>query len=153
MRRFAEGTGLSVDEAEASGFWQLNVDEQLRWVLERARRAGLLPPVEELAALRRQFRVFAANVQAMRRWRPGTYSGQVTLFAAADHGSPSGDPAAGWREVAAHVVLRRVPGSHHTMLREPHVDILARELVACLERASASPAVPVDAEAFAWHRS
>jgi thioesterase domain-containing protein/acyl carrier protein len=76
---------------------------------------------------------------AFRGYRPRPYSGRVTLFRAAIRSAGEGDdPLFGWGHLAAGGVdVHDVPGSHVTMLNEPHVDRLAEKLSACLAAAFA----------------
>jgi amino acid adenylation domain-containing protein len=69
-------------------------------------------------------------------YRPRPYPGRITLFRAVGNGSRRGaDPFAGWSQVAAGgVEVYEVAGGHNTMMREPHVESLATQLQACLER-------------------
>jgi thioesterase domain-containing protein len=43
------------------------------------------------------------------------------------------DPSLGWARVAGKVKVGYAPGNHTTMLNEPHVAQLARELASCLQ--------------------
>lgn len=77
---------------------------------------------------------------AFREYQPRPYSGRVTLFRAAIRSAGEGDdPLFGWGRLAAGGVdVRDVPGSHVTMLNEPHVDQLAEQLGDCLAAAFAA---------------
>jgi aspartate racemase len=84
-----------------------------------------------------------ANRLASRRYRPRVYAGCVTLFRAAPPASdaPKWHPWTAWRHLAAGgMTVHYVPGDHLTMLREPHVRVLAEKVRACIseviERAS-----------------
>jgi thioesterase domain-containing protein/acyl carrier protein len=73
-----------------------------------------------------------------KRYQPRAYSGPIALFSAAETKtaqSDSSDPLADWSAVATGPLERRiVPGTHFTMIKEPHVAILARELSTLLPR-------------------
>jgi phthiocerol/phenolphthiocerol synthesis type-I polyketide synthase D len=79
----------------------------------------------------------------MEQYQGGWYEGTVTLFRAetlqdgsdAENGSVPQDPQRGWEKLAAGVKAIPVPGDHLTMIQEPHVKILARELSACIATA------------------
>lgn len=77
---------------------------------------------------------------AFREYSPRPYTGRVTLFRAAIRSAGEGDdPLFGWgRLAAAGVDVYDVPGSHRNMLNEPHLEVLAAKLSACLRAASAS---------------
>jgi len=82
-------------------------------------------------------RVVEAQHQAMLDYVPDTYPGRITLFRA--RRQPlfcAHDPAMGWDGVAGGgVEINVVPGSHHSMLHDPYVHVLARQLSTCLDRA------------------
>ena len=86
-----------------------------------------------------------ANLLAARRYRPQIYPGGLTLFRA---GPPVAeelkwDHWSAWRRLAVgEVTVHFVPGNHDTMLREPHVKVVAEKLKALLE-ASAKDLVAV----------
>jgi amino acid adenylation domain-containing protein len=75
---------------------------------------------------------------AARSYTPRHYSGSATLFRA--QATPSiflRDRSLGWSGLVDHLEIRDVPGDHATLLTEPHVRSLARELKQCLEDAEA----------------
>lgn len=77
------------------------------------------------------YEIFTINLQALYEYRPEAYDGPTTLLRAgkAGPGKPPRDKSNGWDRVArGGVQVRLVPGTHYTMLREPQVDRLAREL-------------------------
>jgi len=106
-------------------FEQLEPDERLAYVLEEAKRAGVVPPDMELVQVRHLFHVFKSNVQAMRRYVPYAYPGPIALFKA----SEQFDEDLGWGVLAAGgVAMYAVPGNHYTVIREPNVEALAGQL-------------------------
>jgi thioesterase domain-containing protein len=114
---------------------QLDADDQLRLLLDRGNTLDTLPVGLELPELRRHFQIFKANVLAADRYVAQRYPGKLHLFRAGEqpHGDSS-DPTMGWADLAAGgVEVHMVPGSHFTMVREPHVRVLAEELSKCLE--------------------
>jgi amino acid adenylation domain-containing protein len=143
----------------ADGLRALPPEARLRRFAAALDAAGLLPAGAGLESLRRLLEVFKANCLAARDYVPGRYGGTLTLFrAAAAAGDPlegaaapeaaramaafASDPAFGWGAHASRPVeVETVPGSHLTLLAEPHVAELARRL------ASRLAAPVVDAEA------
>ncbi|WP_199296744.1 non-ribosomal peptide synthetase [Leptolyngbya sp. FACHB-711] len=78
-------------------------------------------------------RIFYANSQAAYRYMPHFYPGSVTLFKAtnpSDYGSS--DPTLGWSQLCDRVQVHSVPGNHLSMLKLPHVQVLAQQLQAYL---------------------
>jgi thioesterase domain-containing protein len=63
------------------------------------------------------------------------YPGRITLIRPSD--APFAVPTSGdrgWARLAAEVEVHFVPGQHHSMVKEPHVQDLARTLEACLRQ-------------------
>ena len=63
-----------------------------------------------------------------------SYLGRVALFRATAHRLGSDpDPTLGWGKlVAGKLEVHEVPGDHSTLIREPHVQVLAQKLTNCL---------------------
>lgn len=80
------------------------------------------------------------HAQRVANYKPQSYAGRVTLFRAADFRVRPKDPSLGWKRVAAGgVEIHEVPGEHgSTLLKEPHVQVVAARLKACLDRAQTS---------------
>jgi len=77
------------------------------------------------------------NKKASTEYTPQVYPGKVTLFKATHQGKPQGwgvDPHKGWKKLTnGEFTAYEVPGNHSSMLREPHVQVLAEKLQACLD--------------------
>ena len=123
---------LDLDRIQQLG----RLDEQLSSVIEQARYANRLLPDIGLAQARRVLQVFKSHSQAINSYRLQPYPGRVTLFLASEgEVARSQDPTLGWGELAAQGVdIHWVPGDHKTMIREPHVQVLAQQLQTCLEQ-------------------
>jgi amino acid adenylation domain-containing protein len=100
---------------------------------------------------------YAVNWFAASRYQPHFYPGCVTLFRAA-----SGEGAVdeqyghdlGWKPLAGGgVEVHEIPGTHHGIIREPNVQLLARKLTACLNlrygRRSSEERFPLNGRASA----
>jgi aspartate racemase len=83
-----------------------------------------------------------ALIHAGRSYRPRPYAGRITMFrVAARSFGHRPDPFIGWAKFAREgLEVREVAGTHNTLMREPHVESLAAQLLACLERVRAKPA-------------
>ncbi|HEX9808902.1 MAG TPA: non-ribosomal peptide synthetase [Alphaproteobacteria bacterium] len=83
----------------------------------------------------------AANDVIRRDYRPVTYEGSAVLFVA-DHSAWShADSRLGWGQlVLGDLEVRRVPGEHFQIVKEPHVRVLAAGLRDCIT--ARMPAVP-----------
>ncbi|MEG4318292.1 MULTISPECIES: amino acid adenylation domain-containing protein [unclassified Microcoleus] len=87
-------------------------------------------------AIPSMFTVFQANSQATLSYVPKIYPHRITLFRSGENLSTNHqDPTLGWRDLTTEQVeVIRVPGNHLTMLRKPYVEVLARQLMLCLEK-------------------
>jgi amino acid adenylation domain-containing protein len=95
----------------------------------------LLPPNSQLRLLKElalspMLRIFYANSQAVQRYTPKIYSGPVTLFKSSKPPSQAlPDQALGWHSLTtAEVRIHVIPGDHFSILKQPHVEILAEQL-------------------------
>ncbi|MEW5929238.1 MAG: alpha/beta fold hydrolase, partial [Gemmatimonadota bacterium] len=132
VMKFAEDLGVPAHRLpDAEGFEGGEV-AYLREVLRLAAAAGLVPQELDLGRMQHLYGIFRINLQAMDEYRPGEYGGGVTLLRARERGVVKrlfGRKAGGWERVArGGVEVRTVPGSHYTMLGEPQVETLAREM-------------------------
>ena len=80
-------------------------------------------------------RVIEGEFRALQKYQPGVYSGRVTLFRAARQPLVcSYEPTKGWQPLSTEPVnIIRVPGSHHTMIEDPHAAVLASALVRSID--------------------
>jgi aspartate racemase len=79
-----------------------------------------------------------ASIDAMRSYVARPYNGRLVLLRAEEQGKRfigcEFDEAMGWSRLARRgVEVRAVPGSHLTMLGEPHVRGVAAALRGCLD--------------------
>jgi amino acid adenylation domain-containing protein len=82
--------------------------------------------------------IWEANYRAEIDYRPGVYAGRLTLLRARVQPllGPH-EPTLGWGALArGGVDIRRVPGNHVTLIKEPHLPVLAAELQRVLTLAS-----------------
>jgi thioesterase domain-containing protein/acyl carrier protein len=103
---------------------------RLKWHLRR----GTSVPHEL-----REWYVATAFIDCNRKYVPGTYTGEVTLFRAThiekifEHAGPR----LGWTEdLLPNLQVFEVPGTHDSLVREPNVSILSKGLDDVLARAS-----------------
>lgn len=111
-------------------------DVQLQRLFEMAKTAGMLPAGTQLAQVLNLLQVFKTNVRAMCDYMPQEYAGTVKLFKASDEATrDASDPVLGWGEPARGLEIHTIPGTHYTIMREPHVRTLAAQLRDCLRQA------------------
>jgi aspartate racemase len=81
--------------------------------------------------------VLEAHLQANSNYVVQAYPGRVTLFRASSGGASSRcTPHGGWGDVAlGGVEVYDTPGDHMTMFKEPHIQVLAEKLRACIDEA------------------
>jgi amino acid adenylation domain-containing protein len=128
------GLDVSLDQLA-----QLGADEQLPYLWEHARKLGLIedntpaPLVRQL--LDELKRLFHAHVRLVRDYVVRPYPGRLVLFRPAETPVARATPAdRGWSQLAHAVTVHVIPGQHHTMVKEPHVQVLARKLRRFLRR-------------------
>ncbi len=135
MESFTRDMGLAWEQLQGSSDDLVNLDsrQRLDYVLEMAVAANVLPPDVESSQIEHLYNVFKTNVRAMLDYKPQPLSIPITLFKAEELLGEPADPRAGWERFTREgVELLTVPGNHYTMVREPHVKILARQLVRCI---------------------
>ena len=135
---FVRYFGLSLDPRDSLA--RLPKHELLERVLDHAKRAGLMPLDIEVSQAQPFLELCKADFRATRNYILNHYPGRITLFKAAQElAGISSDPSLGWSEWAAGgVEVHVVPGNHATMVYQPHVEVLAEKLRACLDQVRAS---------------
>jgi thioesterase domain-containing protein/acyl carrier protein len=137
----AEGTVAQPGEE----FAQLSSREKLTYVWEQARANHSIPHDTSFEQFRRISRMQYTNIRAVGRYIPRSYPGRITLFRSSESLQAPDclydemtarrlQPDGGWDELTTdQVEVHIVPGSHHDMVDEPHVRVLAEVLKGCLE--------------------
>ncbi|MEA2692693.1 MAG: hypothetical protein QOJ16_2080, partial [Acidobacteriota bacterium] len=122
------GRPFALDPAELAG---LAPEAGLAQVVERALAAGALPAGLGEEQVGRLWRVFRANVRAVRAYLPHPYPGGVLLLVTLgnpERGSLGAD--LGWgRLVGSGLAAYDLAGDHYSLLREPGVEELAARLM------------------------
>jgi thioesterase domain-containing protein len=90
--------------------------------------------------IRPMLRLYQANSQATLNYVPQVYPNSITILRTSIESSIAHqDPTLGWSKVAGGGVdVHWIPGNHLTMLKKPHVQVLAEQLRMCVEKAKAS---------------
>jgi thioesterase domain-containing protein/acyl carrier protein len=127
---------------------ELPKDEQLAFILERAKSAGLVPAELDISQARRFVNLLRCDLRATQNYGPHLYPGRITFFKASETlAGTSPDPTLGWSEWASGgVEVHIVPGNHANLMYEPHVEVLAEKLTACLNQAQSAKAQENGAE-------
>jgi aspartate racemase len=116
--------------------------EQLAFMLEQTKSAGLVPEELDISQARRFVEFLRSDLRATQNYGLRLYQGRITLFKASETlAGTSSDPTLGWSEWASGgVEVHVVPGNHANLVYEPHVEVLAEKLTACLSQAQSAEA-------------
>ncbi len=113
----------------------LDLDEQLKYVMELARKANKMVPDYRLNQARALFNIFKNNASLVRQYGPRPYPGRIVLFRPAEADNDT-NPARGWDRLAeGGVETHTVDGTHQRMMSEPYVAALAEQLELYLDEA------------------
>ncbi|HCF30316.1 MAG TPA: non-ribosomal peptide synthetase, partial [Cyanobacteria bacterium UBA11049] len=102
--------------------------------LERATISHFIPQETRLRMLdeltvHRLLRIFYANSRATLKYVAQPYPNAIALFRTCEPQKKSDDSTLGWSQLAmSNVQVHSIPGNHLTMLRKPHVHVLAEQL-------------------------
>lgn len=96
--------------------------------------ANLIPEESRLklldeSAISPMLKIVYANAQAAYRYKPQNYSKRITLFKVAEQSDTNKQNSSlGWSELASDLQVHQIPGNHLSLLKQPHVQILAEKL-------------------------
>jgi surfactin family lipopeptide synthetase C len=123
---------------------RLEPDQRFAYLVDLARQIHFLPPDTEPTQLRFYLAVYRANARALHEYHPrAIYPQRITFFQASDEEESADSPARWSAFVAEAPEVHIVPGTHGTLIHEPHVRVLAEQLRHCLERAATHPTVAI----------
>ena len=110
-------------------------EERLSVFKKSLEDAGVFPPNTPLDQIRGIVNVVSADIQATD-YLPTEFSPRpIHLFVATDDERDEKETEAmidGWSKYGE-VTVHKVPGTHWTIMYEPHVQVLAQKLAACLK--------------------
>ncbi|MEM9291569.1 MAG: amino acid adenylation domain-containing protein [Acidobacteriota bacterium] len=114
---------------------ELDLEDQLAWLLDQLTRQGTLPPGFGLREARQFFDLYWNDIQAAFHYEPPTFDGSLLIFRAKEqtHDGHADDESLGWSQLASSVRVIHVDGDHYNLLRQPQVERLARCLSEHLE--------------------
>ena len=129
------GLDISLQELE-----QLGPEEQLPYLWQHVQNLGLLDADTPLPLVQKMLedvkRLFHGHVKLASNYTVRPYPGRITLFRPSEAVVQVPTlPDRGWGKLAAAVDVHYVPGQHHTMVKEPQVQVLAEQLRLCLQQA------------------
>ena len=105
----------------AADLRKLPLEEQWERIAEQASLAEGI----DAAAIRRLAAVCKAHLLACSRYQAEPYQGAAVLFSA-EVGRRRLERR--WKSLCPRLRVESVPGNHYSMLRKPHVDVLAERL-------------------------
>jgi amino acid adenylation domain-containing protein len=117
-------------------------EEQITRVISLAKEADLIPGYYSDEQAKNVMRVFRANSRIVQTPIKSPYPGRLELFKAEDEAKTAllftSDPTLGWQDVFTEpVTVTVVPGNHNTLVRQPHVQVLAGLISSALEKVRA----------------
>ncbi|MHB1423438.1 MAG: amino acid adenylation domain-containing protein, partial [Gemmataceae bacterium] len=129
------GLDLTLEELD-----RLGPEEQLPYLWNHVRKLGLVDDDTPLSLVQKILddlkRLFHAHIKLGSDYELRAYPGRLTLFRPAEAPVPVRTALdRNWGKLAAGVEVNFVPGQHHSMVKEPHVQVLARQLGQCLRQA------------------
>jgi amino acid adenylation domain-containing protein len=145
VRARQEGKDLIISAEEIR---RLGPEDQMRFVLEEVKNAGILPSdISDdigLPYIRSYLTGYKTRQSAVLRYRPLPYAGKIKLFRCVEEdqellaalkkfGADTGDSSYGWDDLSdSPVDVHMVSSYHEGMLQEPHVEALASLLKLCI---------------------
>jgi amino acid adenylation domain-containing protein len=154
FRQFLLNLGLNPAAFEELDSPGNSLETRLAFAQNLVSGAQLLSLGSDGSRMRRLYEVFRNNIQAIQTYIPPKTALPVHVWYGLENPATGGrqeskgrfgrimdrfrkpDPTLGWTSVAGTVEISYAPGNHFTMLAEPHVEQLASELAACLDRLS-----------------
>jgi amino acid adenylation domain-containing protein len=130
---FGQDNLVTPDEIES-----LSVEEQIDYIIDKARKVKIFPPGVERKQNRRILDVLVGTLKATYSYVRQSYPGKVTVFRAREKHIMAPDPTLVWVELfsiiaAKEIEIINVPGNHYSFILEPHVQALAEKLRTQLE--------------------
>lgn len=140
-RDLAGATGRPLDiDALATVFQQLTPGERWLHAARELKSIGAIRQDTQPDEIRRLFLIKSADTriraQAMMRYTPGLYPGQITVLHVPGLQNPTNDPSFGWNKLSAQPVqVKVISGDHGTLFLEPHLEVLVSTLSRCITEA------------------
>jgi len=109
-------------------------DDMFAFALDQANNRDWLPAYTDLADFRRYFEIYKWNREALKSYVTPAYPGEIVLFRCSEPSvTDAGDLQPDWSTLAGKKVqVLNVPGTHHTILNRPNVQLVADGLKAIL---------------------
>jgi amino acid adenylation domain-containing protein len=117
------------DNMDFEALKQLASDDQLTYLLNLLKQDKIVSCRLELSDFHHLFEIFKSNLKAIQSYVPRFYPDPIRLFKCLERqGSPLSSDL-GWNAFAGeNLTVHEVPGNHFTMIKPPHVVLLADQL-------------------------
>ncbi|MFN6572321.1 amino acid adenylation domain-containing protein [Dendronalium sp. ChiSLP03b] len=123
----------------------LTKEEQLKYVLQYFKMANMLPPDAQTSQLRHLIEAYKTSCLCLIDYQPKQiYPGKLTILRAEEdladdpnnhlNAENTKDLSLGWSAFCSEVDIQFVLGNHITLMAEPHVQVLAERLKACIQK-------------------
>ncbi|OLT61096.1 non-ribosomal peptide synthetase [Moorena bouillonii] len=120
---YSKSLAVSVEQLR-----NLEEHQQLAVIVEAAKAAAIFPPEADFQQMYYWLQVFQANRQALHRYVPQPYIGKIVLFCAEESEKTTKGMMA-WQQLAlGGVEAYSIPGDHYTIIQDPQVQGLAKQL-------------------------
>jgi thioesterase domain-containing protein len=122
----------------------LSPDDQILYLVDVVKGQGAIADGFDVSSAVRVRDVCRATEQALSEHKPRRYEGSADLFSCVDEpGRDPSDQRQGWQAlVGGELRVHAVPGEHQSVVRSPHVVVLAEKILdainVAMENASAS---------------
>jgi amino acid adenylation domain-containing protein len=136
-RGYAQQVGKSLN-ISFKDLENLEADQKIRYVLDRLIEGDIVPVNTKTEILYRILHGYRQRVKLMESYEPQVLHQTITLFKAKEMSKDLGQntdasvllhPTLGWSDISSKPVkVYEVPGSHETLLIEPHVKDVAKAL-------------------------
>jgi thioesterase domain-containing protein/acyl carrier protein len=142
---FAGQEGVMLEQEH---FRALTDGDQLQCLVDAVKTQGAVSGGFGLADAVRVRDIYCGIEQALHDHVAQRYTGDADLFACVDApGRESLDACLGWRElVEGELRLHAVPGEHQSVVKPPHVDVLAGKILEAIEVALEKALLAADSE-------
>ncbi len=138
---FALSLGLTADRLSLprEKLSVMTSEELLNYLGGQAQSTNLLPADMSLEQFKRLYHVFRTNAIAIQRYVPRERVRRLTLWASEESASVVKDATLGWRDFSVEdLEVFNLAATHYSIVKKPAVEILARQLKACLDKTAGS---------------
>jgi len=140
LMNLADTLGLPMEPFAKIDIMRMKPERRLEYIWQVANSSDSRPTKLSLQQVKRMYERLSIHVRLVEKYRAQPYPGKLTLFRVQDQNGPEWlGPTLGWDQlIEGDLDVRYVSGDHVTMLSNPHVQLLARELRTALDHFDSS---------------